>query len=104
MTLYEICNEVAEIEERLAYGEVAFKYDNLMSAMKPGHPADLLDDVLSIIGWDVFANKPVELERVKEWIKELKAFKSAFKIKELSEPIKMAQQYVAEQEEGNHGQ
>ena len=76
MTLYEICQEIAEVEEKLEYGKITFSYDNLMSAMKPGHPADLLDDVLSEIGWDVFSDKPVELERVKTWIKELKAFKS----------------------------
>ena len=60
MTLYEICSEVAQIEEGLAYGEIEFVYGKLASAMKPGHPADLLDDVLSMIGWDVFADKEVE--------------------------------------------
>ena len=101
MTLYDICQEVAEIEEGLLYGKIQFEYDNLMCAMKPGHPGDLLDDVLSEIGWDAFEGKPVELERVKEWVKDLKSFKSAFKIKELSKPIKHAQEYIREQENEN---
>ncbi len=98
MTLYDICKEVGEIEEKLLYGEITFEYDNLMCAMKSGHPGELLDDVLSEIGWDVFAGKPVELMRVKEWVKDLKRFKSAFKIKELSLPIKHAQEYIKENE------
>ena len=98
MTLEEICHEVADIIEGLFCGEISFNYDNLMSAMKPGHPGDLLDDVLGEIGWDVFAGKDVELDRVKEWIKDLKRFKSAFKIKELAAPIKHAQNYVKEHE------
>ena len=50
MTLYDICTEIAEIEDGLYYGDIDFSYDNLMSAMKPGHPADILDDILSLIG------------------------------------------------------
>ena len=67
--------------------------------MKPGHPADLLDDVLSMIGWDVFAGRPVELDRIKEWAKALKAFKAEFKIKELAAPIKHVTEYIKEQEQ-----
>ena len=99
MTLKEICTEVAEIEEGLMYGEIQFSYDNLMSAMKPGHPADLLDDVLSMIGWDVFEGKPIELDRVKEWSKALKSFKAAFKVKELSAPIKHVAEYIKQEEQ-----
>ena len=98
MTLKEICSEVAVIEEGLACGEISFTYDNLMSAMKPGHPADLLDDVLSIIGWDVFAGKDIEIERVKEWKKALMELKRCFKIKELTTPIKHVETYIREQE------
>lgn len=98
MTLYDICQEVAKIEEGLIYGEISFEYDKLMCVMKPGHPAELLDNVLSEVGWDAFEGKPVELDRVKEWAKDLKSFKSAFKIKELSAPIKHAQAYIKEQE------
>lgn len=99
MTLYEICSEVAQIEEGLAYGEIEFVYGKLASAMKPGHPADLLDDVLSMIGWDVFADKEVEIERVKEWQNALKEFKKCFKIKELAAPIRHIDTYIKEQEE-----
>lgn len=103
MTLYEICMEIAKIEEGLACGKIRFSYDNLMSAMKPGHPADLLDNVLSEIGWDVFDGNDVSLERVKEWLKELQAFKADFKIRQLSAPIKHVQEYIKEQEKANNG-
>ena len=66
MTLYEICREIGLVEQGLMYGEIDFSYDNLMSAMKPGHPADILDDILSIIGWDVFEGKDPPIEKVRE--------------------------------------
>ena len=103
MTLNEICSEIAELEQQMLWGEIEFSYDNLMSAMKPGHPAELLDEVLSEIGWDVFSNKPVSADRVITWIKHLKSFKRAFKVKVLSAPIKHAEQYLKEQEAKEDG-
>ncbi len=97
MTLYEICVEIGQVEEGLMYGQISFEYDKLMCAMKPGHPAELLDDVLSIIGWDVFAGKEVSIDRVEETRKELKRFRSAFKVKELAAPIKHLGEYIKEQ-------
>lgn len=101
MTLNEICTEVAQIEEGLMYGDISFSYDRLMSAMKPGHPADLLDDVLSMIGWDVFAGKEVDVSRVEEWLKALKDFKKTFKIKELAKPIKHTEEYIRDNKTGS---
>ena len=66
--------------------------------MKPGHPADLLDDVLSMIGWDVYSGKDIEMERVKEWLEALKSFKEEFEIKELSKPIQHLEKYIKEHE------
>lgn len=103
MNLYDICKKVAEIEEGLTYGEIQFEYNKLMCARKPGHPADLLDDILSQIGWVVFGGKDVSLERVKEWVRDFKAFKTSFKIKQLSAPIKHAQEYIKEMEGKDNG-
>ena len=94
MTLYEICREIGEVEEGLMYGEISFTYDSLMSAMKPGHPADILDDILSVIGWDVFAGKEPEKEKVKQVLARLREFKRCFKVKELNAPIKHLNEYL----------
>ena len=99
MTLYDICQEIAEIEEGLMYGQINFAYDNLMSAMKPGHPADILDDILSEIGWDVFEGKEVPLARVEETCKALKRFRTTFKVKELASPIKHLTEYIKAQKQ-----
>ena len=96
MTLYDICYEIAEVYEGLAYNEISFTYDSLMSAMKPEHPADILDDILSLIGDDVMLGKPVEKERVEEVLKRLKEFKKCFKVKELSKPTKHMSEYLKE--------
>lgn len=99
MTLKEICTEVAEIEEGLMYGSVEASYDALASAMKPGTPADLLDDVLSMIGWDVFAGKEIETERVKEWKDALQGFRNDYQVEELDEPIRHVTEYLERRKE-----
>lgn len=96
MTLWDICTEIAEVEEGLAYGEVKFTFDNLMCAIKPGHPADLLDDILSEIGWDVQKGITPERSKLEQVLKELKGFKATFKIKELGVPIKHLKEYLDE--------
>ena len=96
MELLDICYEIVDIYEGLAYNEIPFTYDNLMSAMKPGHPADILDDILSSISDDVMLRKPIERERIEEVLERLKEFKKCFKVKELSKPIKHLTEYLKE--------
>lgn len=95
MKLYDICKEIAVVEDKLAYGEIDFSYDKLMSAMKAGHPADILDDILSIIGWDVFAGKEPPIEKIEETLTRLKGFQSTFKV-DLKEIIKNLKEYITE--------
>ena len=59
-----------------------------------GAPADLLDDILSMVGWDVFAGKEIEKERVSEWKEALEGFRNDFQIKELDEPIGHIREYL----------
>lgn len=94
MTLYDICKMIAEVEEGLACGGIDFSYDNLMSAMKPGHPADILDDILSIIGWDVFKGETPERKKIEKVLSELKNFKACFKVKQLKKPIDALEKYL----------
>ena len=83
MTLYNICKMIANVEEGLLYGSIRYSYDNLMCTLKPGHPADILDEILSIIGWDVFAGKTPEDEKVKQ----MNSFCNAQKFTQPSTPI-----------------
>ena len=94
MTLYDICKMITEVEEGLAYGDINFSYDNLMCGMKPGHPADILDEILSIIGWDVFKGETPEREKIEEVYVQLKDFKACFKVKELKKPIDALDEYL----------
>jgi hypothetical protein len=94
MTLHEICTEIAIVEEKLAYGEIEFTYPKICSAMKLGHPADILDDILSIIGWDVNEGKEPKLKSLKKVLTELKEFQEAFNV-DLSDPIKHLEEYIA---------
>ena len=97
MTLYEICMEVAEVERKLDYGEIPFSYDNLMCAMKPGHPVEILDDVLATIFYDVSAGKTPDLKKVKKTLSGLERFQRTFKV-DLKTPIKELKQYIKDQE------
>ena len=94
MTLYNICKMIAEVEEGLMYGEISFEYSKLMCALMPGHPAEILDEILSIIGWDVFAGKIPENDKIEQVINELKGFKEEFGVTELEEPISALEEYL----------
>lgn len=98
MTLNEICTELLAIEEGLDCGSISFTYDNLASAMKCCHPVEILDDTISLIFWDLQKGKNPSREKIEEVLKGLKRFKRAFKVKELSKPIKDLTQYLSETE------
>lgn len=93
-TLFEICENVIEIEEGLMYGMIDFAYDNLMSAMKPGHPMEILDSILATIFFDVQAGEEPPREKIEETLKGFKAFKQTFKVSEMSQPIKDLTNYL----------
>ena len=97
MTLYDICKSIAEIEEGLACGDIPFECDKLVSAMKSEHPADVLDDILSIIGWDVFKGKEPSTKKVKSVIPKLEAFQRDFGV-DLSTPIEELKLYIKSKE------
>lgn len=94
MILSEICEKVIAIEGGLLHGEITFEYDNLMSAMKGGHPMEILDDILANIFWDVQAGKEPSEKALRKTLKEMKSFRRAFKVKELAEPIKLLEEYI----------
>ena len=99
MTIEQICNDLAEITEKLIYGEISFSYDNLASAMKPGHPGEILDDIISIIGWDVLEGKEPPLENVKQTLAGLEDFQLTYNV-DLKNPIMNLKKYVADKENG----
>lgn len=93
--LDEICEHVLAIEEGLLYGSIAFKYDNLMCALKPGHPMEILDGLLAKIYFTVQEGEEPTMEEMEETVKSFKEFKEAFGVKELSKPIKELADYIA---------
>lgn len=98
MDLNEICKEILSIEEGLDCGSISFTYDNLASAMKCGHPVEILDDIVSEIFWELQDGKTPEKAKVEKLLNGLKRFKRAFKVKELSKQIKELTNYLAETE------
>ena len=92
--LEAICEEIVDIEEGLMYGSILFRYDNLMSAMKPGHPMEILDSLLANIYFTVTAGKEPSMDKLEETLKNFKGFKSAFAVKEMSKPIIELSDYI----------
>ena len=93
-TLEKICEEVVNIEEGLMFGTILFRYDNLMSAMKPGHPMEILDSILANIYFTVIGGKEPPMEKMEETLKNFRGFKSAFAVKEMNKPIKELSDYI----------
>lgn len=94
MKLNDICQEILAIEEGLDCGNITFTYDNLSSAMKCGHPAEIFDSIIAEIFWDIQAGKEPDRDRLENVLKGLKRFKRSFKVKELSKPIKDLEAYL----------
>lgn len=93
-TLERICEEVIDVEEGLMFGTILFRYDNLMCAMKPGHPMEILDSILANIYFTVMGGKEPSMDKMDETLKNFKGFKSAFQVKEMSKPIKELSDYI----------
>nr|MBQ6242297.1 hypothetical protein [Lachnospiraceae bacterium] len=98
MELQTICNEVLVIEEGLMYGTIPFAYDNLMSALKPGHPMEILDEMLAEIFWDVQAGREPSVEALKSTLDNFKQFRKVFKVQNMNAPIRHLTAYIKEKE------
>lgn len=91
--LYKIMSDIAGIEMRLADGLIEFQYDKLSAAMGCGHPADIMDDIISPVGNAVAVNEEVPKEDIEDLIENLKIFADNFAIEELTEPIHRLENY-----------
>lgn len=98
LSLKGICGQILNVEHGLMYGTIRFSYDNMMSAIKPGHPADILDEILSLIYFDVIADRTPTIENVKTVSHDLKEFKKCFKVKDLNIAIESLDNYIANKE------
>ena len=108
MTLYDICLEIARVENGLADGYIRFSIsddDKWIYALKPGHPADLLDDILSPVGNKlcIHPNAVIPTPDLQKMLENLGGFAGAFGVKELAEPIAHLRAFIAEREAQEHG-
>ena len=92
--LTEICRGVLAIMEGMMEGEISFTYDNLASAMKYGHPAEILDDILQPVCFSLEDGILPDPKSVEKLLKDLKRFKRSFKVKELTDSIKGLESYL----------
>ena len=100
-TLERICEEVVDIEEGLMFGTILFRYDNLMSAMKPGHPMEILDSILANIYFTVMSGKEPSMDKMEDTLKQFRGFKNAFAVKEMNKPIRELSDYIKARKLGN---
>lgn len=97
-SLFEICEAITKVQNGLDSGEIDFNYDNLASAMKYGHPADILAGMYFELNEELFLDHEAKIARprVENLLKDLKRFRRSFKVKELSSVIKDLDVYLQE--------
>lgn len=98
ISLFSVCMDIAMIENGLAEGWIPFSYDNLMSAMKPGHPADILDDIFCDVGNTLYFDPTAKIptERLQRLLSDLEEFKDCFNVDRLQQPIDDLKEYLAQ--------
>ena len=84
--LEKICNDIAEVVQDLMFN------DDISVSYK----ADILDDILSIIGSDVAEGIEPELSKVELMLSKLIEFQEGYVV-DLREPIKSLKQYIKEE-------
>ena len=98
--LLDILTQFGQICGGVMFGEIPFTFngDALMCALKPGHPGDIMDDVVSMV-YDKVHDDPIEsLPTVKEGLESFQAIEKVFGIPGMEEPIKALTAYVKEVE------
>ena len=96
MELYEIMLDIAGVENDLAEGMVDFSFPKLMMAMKARHPADILDDIITEVGNQLFVDSDAKIPRdqVETLLNDLKSFQQEFQIVELLPCIYALDEYL----------
>ena len=92
--LDQIVSALAGVEMDLMNGMINFSIDNLSSAMKPGHPCEIMDQLLSPIYYPVVSGKEPPIETMEIALDNLKGFMNAFKIKEMKKPLQELAEYI----------
>ena len=92
--LEQIVSDLAGVEMGLMNGEIDFSYDNLMSAMKPGHPCEIMDGILANIYYPTISGIEPPMETMETTLKDLKGFAKAFQIKEMKTPLQELTDYI----------
>ena len=96
MKLYDICKEIAQIGEKLYTGEIDYELGRLTRPTKSNHPCGILNEILSIIGWDVYAGKTPTKEKIQETIDALEEFQTVLCV-DLSKQIQNLKEHLIEE-------
>ncbi len=92
--LDRICSDLAGVEMGLMEGTIDFSYDNLLSAMKPGHPCEIMDGILANIYYPAIRGIEPPMETMEQTLNDLTSFAEGFKIKEMEQPLKALSEYI----------
>ena len=84
-TIKEICAELTGIEMGLMKGTVGFRGEPSAAAPKPGHPVDVLDDLLNPIIYEIRHGKTPESGTVATTLGKLKGFREAYGVEDLDQ-------------------
>ena len=85
MNLQDVCSDVSEIIMDLMYRDVNESWK-----------ADILDNILSIIGWDVAEGVKPDLYKVEDVLDRLVDFQESYDVN-LRNPIRKLKKYIREE-------
>lgn len=93
---FDISQQLSNIIDGMMCGTIEYTCDKLTSAMKCGHPADILDEMVGMAFIDTIPGDEPDRQHMEFLLKDLKRFKRSFKVKELAAPIKALTAHLSE--------
>lgn len=94
MKLDEIVNEIVDIFEGICMGTVSVSIDPLDTIMGGVSPQDVLDEIISPVGFKVQTGEEPTKEELQKLIDGLKRFGEVFNCSAVDQPIEDLENYV----------
>ena len=78
----------------MIYGVIKYEYNDPVNSANPGNPAELLDDIITGIFWEVERGREPSDKMLNDTITRLRAFEEKYKVVRVQQVINDLVEYM----------